>query len=79
MENTSISYRIVNLNLSVMQFNLKLSFPIATRPLLVTLQKDLPNPFIPATPAPEEDKDKDKEKKENGDEDTEEKNDEKGW
>lgn len=53
----------------------ELSFPIATRPLLVTLQKDLPNPFIPATPSPEEDKDK--EKKENGDEDSEEKPDEK--
>ena len=53
----------------------ELSFPIATRPLLVTLQKDLPNPFIPATPSPEEDKDK--EKKENGDEDSEENSEEK--
>lgn len=52
----------------------ELSFPIATRPLLVTLQKDLPNPFVPATPPPDEDKDK--EKKENGDEDSEEKTDE---
>ena len=52
----------------------ELSFPVATRPLLVTLQKELPNPFIPATPTPEEDEDK--EKKENGDEDAEEKTDE---
>ena len=53
----------------------ELSFPVATRPLLVTLQKELPNPFIPATPTPEEDKEK--EKKDNGDEDSEEKSDEK--
>jgi len=53
----------------------ELSFPIATRPLLVTLQKELPNPFLPATPPPEDEKEKDK--KENGDKDTEEKSEEK--
>ena len=34
-----------------------LGFPTATRPLLVTLQKELPNPFVPATP-PEDEKEK---------------------
>ena len=53
----------------------ELSFPVATRPLLVTLQKELPNPFIPATPSPEDEKEK--EKKENEDKDDEEKSDEK--
>ncbi len=52
-----------------------LSFPIATRPLLVTLQKDLPNPFVPATPSPEDEKDKEKEDKE--DKDSEDKSSEK--
>ena len=75
MENTSTFYPIANLILSVTHYNLRLSFPVATRPLLVTLQKELPNPFIPATPAPEEDKNK--EEKENGDEDSEENTDEK--
>ncbi len=42
----------------------ELSFPIATRPLLITLQADLPNPFVPATPPPEDEKDKDTENKE---------------
>jgi len=52
----------------------ELSFPIATRPLLVTLQKELPNPFIPSSPSPEDEKEK--EKKENEENDGEEKSDE---
>ena len=49
-----------------------LGFPTATRPMLVTLQKELKNPFIPATPPPEDEKDKEKE-----DKDADEKSDEK--
>lgn len=52
-----------------------LGFPTATRPMLVTLQKELRNPFLPATPSPEDEKEK--EDKENEDKDTEEKSNEK--
>ena len=42
----------------------ELSFPIATRPMLVTLQRELPNPFIPTTPTPEEEREKEDKEKE---------------
>ena len=51
----------------------ELSFPIATLPMLVTLQKELPNPFLPSSPSPEEEKEK--EDKENDDNNGEEKSD----
>ena len=52
-----------------------LGFPIATRPMLVTLQKELKNPFLPTTPSPEDEKDK--EKKNDDDKDSEDDTDEK--
>ena len=52
-----------------------LGFPTATRPMLVTLQKELRNPFLPATPSPEDEKEK--EDKEKEDKDAEEKSNEK--
>ncbi len=51
-----------------------LGFPTATRPMLVTLQKELKNPFIPTTPSPEDEKENEEKEKEG--KDSEEKDDE---
>lgn len=54
-----------------------LGFPVSTRPLLVTLQKDTPNPFIPTVPSSDDEKDKEKEENEDKDTDDDAKEDEK--
>ena len=53
-ENISIFSRNAHSILWVMHFTLISDFPIATRPLLVALQKELRNPFLPATPPSED-------------------------
>ena len=51
-----LSYREFNPVYDALHFDL--GFPSAMRPLLVTLQKDLPNPFVPQPCPLEEDKEK---------------------
>ncbi len=61
-----LSYREFNPVYDALHFDL--GFPSAMRPLLVTLQKDLPNPFVPQPCPLEEDKEKaDKEAEEKPD------------
>ena len=67
-----LSYREFNPVYDALHFDL--GFPTAMRPLLVTLQKTLPNPFLPEPhPLEEEKEDKDKEEEEDKKQDGEDK------